>query len=283
MDQNSGDKQYIQGILKNQEGQIIEYKFERGQLLQQTQFGDFYKFSNIDLQEVLIAKIIPKSKITTNRIKQQVLQEIRIYQKITHQNILKFCGTFEDKDYLYILLEDFQQSLCDYLRQQKNISEDKAILYFAQIVDALYYLHENNIMHRDLKLSNIYFTKDQQLKIGGFNYAIQLEQKQERRKSICGTSQYLAPDILQNEDGYSLKVDIWYLGIILYRLLYSVHPFQADDIKSAYQNIKTTKYKLREEVKISQNIKDLIDQLLNADPNKRPSIEKIREFCQVLN
>ncbi|CAK67207.1 unnamed protein product (macronuclear) [Paramecium tetraurelia] len=270
------DKIIIVGSLKNQEGNTI--KFEKGPLLRKTQFGEFYQLTNVESKEVLVAKIITKSKINTSKIRQQVLQKVRIHQQIEHKNILKYEGVIEDQDFIYILLEDFKCTLNEYLQQKGQLCENEAKLLFVQIVDALNYLHENNILHRDLKLSNIYFNKEQQLKVGGFNYAIKLEQKEERRRSICGSSQYLAPDILDNENGYSFEVDLWYLGIILYTLIFGVHPFEAFDIKIAYQNIKANKQQYKEDVQISQSTKQLIDELLNSDCKKRATLKRVQEI-----
>ncbi|CAD8211481.1 unnamed protein product [Paramecium octaurelia] len=270
------NKIYIVGSLKNQEGNSI--KFEKGNLLRKPQFGEFYQLINVESKEVLVAKIITKSKVDTHKIRQQVLQEIRIHQQIEHINILKYQGVIEDEDFIYILLEEFKCTLNEYLQQKGQLSERETKLFFIQIVNSLNYLHENNILHRDLKLSNIYLTMEQQIKICGFNYAIKLEQKQERRRSICGSSQYLAPDILDNENGYSFEVDLWYLGIILYTLIFGVHPFEASDIKIAYQKIKANKQQYKEEVQISQSTKQLIDELLNSDPKKRATLQRIHEI-----
>ncbi|CAD8212085.1 unnamed protein product [Paramecium pentaurelia] len=274
------DKIYVIGSIKNKEGKIIEINFERGKIVSTTQFGDFYQFINVESKEVLIAKIIRKNKIDKIKFRQQVLQEIRIYQQIEHKNFLKFYGTFEDENFIYIILEEYINTLNDYLQEKGQFSESETKQFIIQIVDALNYLHENNILHRDLKLSNIYISKDYQLKIGGFNYAIRLEQKQERRKSICGTSKYLAPDILDNKNGYSFEVDLWYLGIIFYTLLFGVHPFEASDIKIAYQNIKANKLVYKEDVKISENIQKLIDELLNSDANKRVTLDMVIQILK---
>lgn len=90
------------------------------------------------------------------------------------------------------------------------------------------------MLHRDLKLSNIYLSKKMEVKIGDFSQAARLSSEGERRHSICGSSNYIAPDVLDGKKGHSYEVDVWYLGVIAYTLLFGKHPFETPDIKSSY-------------------------------------------------
>lgn len=87
------------------------------------------------------------------------------------------------------------------------------------MINALKYLHANKIIHRDLKLGNIFIGHNMTLKIGDFGLATKIEYDGERKKTICGTPNYIAPEILDGKDGHSYEVDIWSLGVIIYTLL----------------------------------------------------------------
>ena len=88
-----------------------------------------------------------------------------------------------------------------------------------QIVNALKYLQANKIIHRDLKLGNVFLGDNMTLKIGDFGLATKLDFDGEKKKTICGTPNYIAPEILESQDGHSYEVDMWSLGVIIYTLL----------------------------------------------------------------
>jgi len=108
-----------------------------------------------------------------------------------------------------------------------------------------------------------------QIKIGDFGLAAQLDNKKQRRFSVCGTPNYLAPEILDSTkfNGHSVEVDIWSLGIIAYILLFGRPPFEDKDNMSTYTRIKANSYVFKDNVKVSEAAKDFIKFLLVSDPN----------------
>ena len=95
----------------------------------------------------------------------------------------------------------------------------------SQIVSSLKYLHKHNVIHRDLKLGNLFINNDMRVKVGDFGLATKLTRPDERKKTICGTPNYIAPEILEGKNGHSFEVDIWSTGVILYTLLVGKPPF----------------------------------------------------------
>jgi len=79
-------------------------------------------------------------------------------------------------------------------------------------------LHNNRIIHRDLKLGNIFLGKDLQVKLGDFGLAAKLEFEGEKKRTICGTPNYIAPEVIDGKTGYSYEVDIWSIGALIYTL-----------------------------------------------------------------
>lgn len=142
-------------------------------------------------------------------------------------------------------------------------------------MSALKYLHKNRVIHRDLKLGNLFLSDKMEIKLGDFGLATKLEFEGERKRTICGTPNYIAPEILEgSKKGHSYEVDIWSVGVIMYTLLIGKPPFETNDVKTTYRRIKMNAYTFPENI-ISASAKDLITRILQTDPSKRPSIDDI--------
>ena len=87
-------------------------------------------------------------------------------------------------------------------------------------------MHQFNVIHRDLKLGNLFLSDKMEIKIGDFGLATRLEYEGERKRTICGTPNYIAPEILEGKSGHSFEVDIWAVGVIIYTLLIGKPPFE---------------------------------------------------------
>ena len=87
------------------------------------------------------------------------------------------------------------------------------------MVSGLKFLHSNRIIHRDMKLGNLFLNEKMEIKVGDFGLATKLEFEGEKKRTICGTPNYIAPEVLDGKVGHSFEVDIWSLGVIIYTLL----------------------------------------------------------------
>ena len=114
-------------------------------------------------------------------------------------------------------------------------------------------------------------------KIGDFGLATKLEFEGDRKRTICGTPNYIAPEILDGKQGHSYEVDIWSLGVIIYTLIIGKPPFETSDVKTTYKRIRINAYSFPENVPISEQAKNLISKILNLDPTKRPSLDEIMD------
>lgn len=137
------------------------------------------------------------------------------------------------------------------------------------------YLHAHRVIHRDLKLGNLFINEDMMIKIGDFGLATKLEFEGQRKRTICGTPNYIAPEILDGKDGHSYEVDTWAIGVILYTMLVGKPPFETSDVKTTYRRIRLTAYTFPEHITISEEAKSLITRILNVDPKRRPGIDEI--------
>ena len=122
-----------------------------------------------------------------------------------------------------------------------------------------------------------------QLKIGDFGLATKLEFEGDRKRTICGTPNYIAPEILDGKQGHSYEVDIWSFGVILYTLIIGKPPFETNDVKATYKRIKTNAYSFPDRAQISDSARDLISRILNLDPGKRPTLDELYEHPFINN
>ena len=193
-----------------------------------------------------------------------------------HPQIVAFEHYFEDTENVYRLLEICQnQTLNDLLKRRKRLTEIEVQCYIVQLIKALKYLHSHRVIHRDLKLGNLFLTDKMELKVGDFGLATKLDFEGERKRTVCGTPNYIAPEILDGKTGHSYEVDIWSLGVIIYTLIIGKPPFETRDVKTTYKRIKMNAYSFPETAIISEAAKNLISQILVTDPAKRPSLDQI--------
>ncbi|KAM9893786.1 hypothetical protein OXX79_009127 [Metschnikowia pulcherrima] len=221
-----------------------------------------------------------EASIKNEKTKTKLLSEIKIHKSLKHPNIVNFVDCFEDDVNVYILLEICpNQSLMELLKTRKRVSEPEVRFFMVQIIGAIKYLHSRRVIHRDLKLGNIFFDPDMNLKIGDFGLASVLPPTDSRKYTICGTPNYIAPEVLGGKQtGHSFEVDIWAIGIMMYALLVGKPPFQAKDVNVIYERIKKTEYSFPADKPISENAKALITDLLSLNPLNRPTINEILDY-----
>ena len=251
-------------------------KYKKIRLLGKGGFARCYEIFDEETHRSLAAKIIPKANLIKSRAKQKLINEIKIHKSIHHENIVNFERYFEDKNNVYILLElCHNQTLHDLLKRRKTLTEIEVQYYLYQLVKALQYLHNLKIIHRDLKLANLFLTENMQLKLGDFGLSTIIEFEGERKRSLCGTPNYIAPEILDGKTGHSFEVDIWSLGIIIYTLIIGKLPFETNKTKETYKRIRLKSYTFPQNAKYSIPAKELIENILVLEPHKRPSLEDI--------
>jgi polo-like kinase 1 len=97
-----------------------------------------------------------------------------------------------------------------------------------QLISGVEYMHSNRVIHRDLKLGNIFLNEKMEIKIGDFGLAAKLEFADEKKRTMCGTPNYIAPEIVEGSVGHSYEVDIWSMGVICYAFLFGRPPFETN-------------------------------------------------------
>ncbi|XP_022292480.1 serine/threonine-protein kinase PLK1-like [Crassostrea virginica] len=250
-------------------------RYLKGRFLGKGGFAKCYELTDADTKEIFAGKIVPKSLLVKQHQKDKMTQEISIHRSVSHKHIVKFHSFFEDMDNVYILLELCRRrSLMELHKRRKAVTEPEARYFVRQVITACQYLHNTKIIHRDLKLGNLFINDEMEVKIGDFGLATRVDYDGERKRTLCGTPNYIAPEVL-GKKGHSYEVDVWSLGCILYTLLVGKPPFETSCLKDTYMKIKKNEYHVPS--RVSLPAKNLIMKLLKGDPTDRPNMDTLLE------
>lgn len=209
-------------------------------------------------------KILKKQEVLRMKQVDHVMAEASLLQEINHPFIVNMLRGYMDKNRLYILLEYVVGGeLFSHLRKAGKFPNDVSKFYCAEVILAFDYLHSKTIIYRDLKPENILLDQDGNIKITDFGFAKRVT---ERTFTLCGTPEYLAPEIIQSK-GHNKAVDWWALGILLYEMLVGYPPFFDDSPMKIYEKILVGKVLFPRWV--DSKARDLIKGLLCLDPTKR--------------
>ncbi|KAK4337041.1 hypothetical protein RND71_043389 [Anisodus tanguticus] len=172
----------------------------------------------------------------------------------------------------YQLCDNSVGSLMEMSKRRKVLTEPEIRYMVKQIAQACDYLHGLKIIHRDLKLGNLFLNDNMELKVGDFGLATKVQTSGERKLTLCGTPNYIAPEVLLKK-GHSYEVDIWSLGCIVYTLIVGKPPFETNDLKDTYKRIRYNTYTFPNN--INEEIKIFIQKMLQSNPKDRPSMKDV--------
>jgi len=227
--------------------------FARVCLCQDKNTKDYYALKILTMAQVIMLKQV-----------EHVINEKEILREVRHPFIVSLLWSHKDSHCLYMLFPFIcGGELFSHLRHSGKFSVSAAQFYAAEIVSALEYLHSLSIIYRDLKPENLLIDKEGHLIITDFGFAKKIS---DRTWTLCGTPEYLAPEIIQSK-GHNSSVDWWALGILIYEMLAGYPPFYAENPLGIYEKILAGKV---DWPKCIENVaKDLIRKLLVIDRTKR--------------
>jgi calcium/calmodulin-dependent protein kinase I len=221
-------------------------------------------------------KIILKKNVRGNE--QMVYDELEMLQRMKHPHIVKFHDWFESRDKYYIVTQlATGGELFDRICEKGKFTEKDAAETIRQVLDAVNYLHQNNVVHRDLKPENLlYLTRDanSSLVLADFGIAKMLDSKSEVLTTMAGSFGYAAPEVMLKK-GHGKPVDMWSMGVITYTLLCGYSPFRSENLADLIEECKNGRVIFHERYwkEVSPEAKEFIKKLLEPDPNKRPTSE----------
>jgi serine/threonine protein kinase len=241
--------------------------FERLKLLGKGSFGQVYLVKSKYSDKIYAMKILDKNVIREGRQEGHTKIERDLLVKINCPFIVNIKFSFQDKNNLYILTEFMPGGeLFFHLHKERRFSNEKAKFYLIEMILALEYLHKKNMLYRDLKPENILIDRNGHIKLIDFGLSKILQKQKEKSYTICGTPQYLAPEILSDK-GYDSTVDWWSLGCVFYEMLIGITPYKINLEDSLNKNLYKQKIFIPDYV--TEEAGDLINKLLVIDPKKR--------------
>ena len=232
--------------------------------------------------EVFALKVV-KAKVEQQKMMEKFRTELQIHAKMHHPNIVEFLRAFTIDAHTYVVLQMCPNgSLTEMVKHRTCLSLPEVRRYMIQICGGVKYMHKRSVIHRDLKMGNIFLDDRLNIKIGDFGLAAVMADEHDRRTTLCGTPNYIAPEILSKSGirGHDNKVDTWAIGVICYAMLMGTPPFQSKTQQEIYSKLRTLEYEWKIDSKnyISQQAKDFVASCLNLNASERPEMDELVEY-----
>jgi len=243
------------------------HDFEKLKVLGKGSFGEVLLVKLKANNKYYAMKILIKKQVKLRHQEAHTKAERDLMVKINCPFIVNIKFAFQDNLKLYIITEFMQGGeMFFHLHKEKKFSNEKTRFYIIELILAIEFLHKNKMLYRDLKPENIMVDASGHIKLTDFGLSKMFKKQKEKAFTICGTPQYLAPEILSDE-GYDDCVDWWSLGCVMYEMLVGKAPFRIP--KDSYLSADLYKKKISIPEYVTSEAKDLISQLLIPNPKKR--------------
>ncbi|KAJ1732748.1 Dynamin- GTPase protein, partial [Coemansia biformis] len=218
----------VPAVIVDQKGGGQEYRVVS--MLGRGAFGRCYEVAVLGRAEAgnWACKTLEKSSFKSQKIIERVKYEIKVMKRLPrHKNVVGFYHLFEDRERLYIMMEQCtSRTLYELLLRRKRLTEFESRYFIAQLAEGISALHQAQIIHRDIKHSNLLLDRMNRIKIADFGLSTIVSESGDRKKSFLGTPNFLAPElVMRNGHGHSFGVDVWATGVLLFVMLFGCPPF----------------------------------------------------------
>ncbi|XP_017898770.1 PREDICTED: serine/threonine-protein kinase BRSK2 isoform X2 [Capra hircus] len=205
----------------------------------------------------------------------KVEREIAILKLIEHPHVLKLHDVYENKKYLYLVLEHVSGGeLFDYLVKKGRLTPKEARKFFRQIISALDFCHSHSICHRDLKPENLLLDEKNNIRIADFGMA-SLQVGDSLLETSCGSPHYACPEVIRGEKYDGRKADVWSCGVILFALLVGALPFDDDNLRQLLEKVKRGVFHMPHF--IPPDCQSLLRGMIEVDAARRLTLEHIQK------
>ncbi|KAJ8391259.1 hypothetical protein AAFF_G00095260 [Aldrovandia affinis] len=219
-------------------------------------------------------KIIDKTQLDAVNL-EKIYREVQIMKMLDHPHIIKLYQVMETKNMLYLVTEYAKNGeIFDYLANHGRLSEPEARRKFWQILSAVEYCHNRNIVHRDLKAENLLLDGHMNIKIADFGFG-NFFQPGEPLATWCGSPPYAAPEVFEGQQYEGPQLDIWSMGVVLYVLVCGALPFDGPTLPVLRQRVLEGRFRIP--YFMTEDCEHLIRRMLVLDPSKRLSVAQIKE------
>ena len=235
-----------------------------------SQYGKVFKALDTKTGEIVAIKVIPLEKfINVPKLEEFTANEIKTLGRINNPNVIKFIEMLKTTNNMYLVYEFCESgTLEQQLIKRTCLSESEALKILKQLLNAFKALYKENILHRYLKPSNILINKDC-IKITDFGFCKRVTNPNELNLTMVGSPIYMAPEVLKGL-AYTIKAEIWSLGVILYEMLFGICPYEDRTLAGLIEQIETKSYYINKDINnITLNTENLLKKLLVKDSKAR--------------
>jgi len=249
-------------------------RYELGKTLGKGTFSKVKYGINTDDNHPYAIKIVDKSQLAKEHMEEQLKREIAIMKHLNHDHIVQMKEVLQTAKHIYIVLELVTGGeLFDRIVAAKRFDENTGRKYFQQLINAIYYCHMQGIAHRDLKPENLLLDSQDRLKVSDFGLSNLQRSSAEVLQTVCGTPNYVAPEVIKEKGYNGFKADVWSCGIILFVMLAGYLPFDDPNMNALFNKIERGEYRMAKY--FSDDVKDLINMLLVVNPDKRGTLDQV--------
>eukprot|EP00759_Apiculatamorpha_spiralis_P025274 PhF_6_TR28302/c0_g1_i1/m.41917/K08850/AURKX; aurora kinase, other len=254
--------------------------FEIGRKLGEGRFAKVYIARHRSTKRIVAVKVMSCDVLSSQKdLRSQIRREMEVQHHCRSPHIIRLYGWYSDEERIYLVLEYASGgNLFQQIRSRGPIPETEAAQYAHHLAQSLVYLHERHISHRDIKPENL-LLHNNVLKLADFTCAV-YSPNLLRRSTMCGTLDYIAPELISQTECDPSTMDMWSCGVVIYEMIVGKAPFDSGDVKDTCSLIQTADYHLP--ATVSQLAADCIRSLLQKDTRHRLTAIELLEHPWIL-
>lgn len=263
----------VSPLQKQPRGPELVGHFLVGSVIGKGTFGQVKLGIDTVTGEKVAIKTLEKSRFRAISDELRIARELQFLREVRHPHIIQLYETYETKTEICLIMEYASRGdLLNHLLSQGKLKESEACRLYQQLLSALDYLHSKGVAHRDIKLENILLDCKFNVKLADFGLSNNFESEQ-LMNTACGSPCYACPEAIAGKPYIGPKADVWSSGVVLFTLINGSLPFEDSNLSALYQKILAGKFSMP--ISFSDELKELIENILQIDPKSRFSVQEI--------